>query len=136
MSFKRSHGLARELPNKDQNLYKRKYKNRNFKFLFVSDGFNLRSTEINAYLGVIMLNKINQWIKIRNKNYNNFTQILNKYKKTLNIANNKNISSFVLPFLMKNKTEKIQLEKQLNFKGIETRPFIAGNLLNQPFFKI
>jgi len=26
--------------------------------LFVSDGFNLRSTEINAYLGVIMLNKI------------------------------------------------------------------------------
>ena len=106
MSFKRSHGLARELPNKDQNLYKRKYKNRNFKFLFVSDGFNLRSTEINAYLGVIMLNKINQWIKIRNKNYNNFTQILNKYKKTLNIANNKNISSFVLPFLMKNKTEK------------------------------
>jgi len=133
--LKRSHGLARELPNKDQNLYKRKYKSRNFKFLFVSDGFNLRSTEINAYLGLIMLNKINQWIKIRNKNYNNFTQILNKYKKTLNIANNKNISSFVLPFLMKNKTEKIQLEKQLNFKGIETRPFIAGNLLNQPFLK-
>ena len=39
MSLKRSHGLARELPNKDQNLYKRKYKNRNFKFLFVSDGY-------------------------------------------------------------------------------------------------
>ena len=74
--------------------------------MFVSDGFNLRSTEINIYLGVIMLNKINQWIKIRNKNYNNFTQILNKYKKTLNIANNKNISSFVLPFLMKNKKLK------------------------------
>ena len=56
--LKRSHGLARELPNKDQNLYKRKYKNRNFKFLFVSDGFNLRSTEINAYLGLMMLKKI------------------------------------------------------------------------------
>ena len=34
---------------------------------------------------------------------------------------------------MVNKNEKIRLENLLNSHGIETRPFIAGNLLRQPF---
>ena len=45
------------------------------------------------------------------------------------------MSSFVLPFLMKSKNKKKLLESYLNKNGIETRPFIAGNLLRQPFLK-
>ena len=133
--LKRSHGLARELPSKDQAFFKKKFKKRNFKFLFVSDGFNLRSTEINAFIGLMMLKKINKWIQIRNKNYYNFIRILEKYKKNFIIAKKNNISSFVLPFLMYNRNQKNKLEKRLNSNGIETRPFIAGNLLSQPFLK-
>ena len=132
--LKRSHGLARELPLKKQNFYKRKYSKNNFKFLFLTDGFNLRSTEINAFLGLKMLKKINSWIKIRNNNYENFINIIKKYKNKFKlIKNQKDISSFVLPFLMVNKIDKIKLENLLNTHGIETRPFIAGNLLRQPF---
>ena len=131
--LKRSHGLARELPKKDQSLYKKKYKKRNFKFLFLSEGFNLRSTEINAYIGIMLLKKINKWITIRNRNYKYFFNILNNYNKSFILPIKNNISSFVLPFLMVNKIEKNNLEKKLNSSGIETRPFIAGNLLNQPF---
>ena len=50
-------------------------------------------------------------------------------------SHKKEMSSFVLPFLMKNKNKKNQLETYLNKSGIETRPFIAGNLLRQPFLK-
>ena len=132
--LKRSHGLARELPLKKQNFYKRKYSKNNFKFLFLTDGFNLRSTEINAFLGLKMLKKINSWIKIRNDNYKNFTNIIKKYKNKFKLLKNqKDISSFVLPFLMINKIDKMKLENLLNTHGIETRPFIAGNLLRQPF---
>ena len=133
--LKRSHGLARELPEKEQQYYKKKYSKNDFKFLFLSSGYNLRSTEINAFLGIIMLKKINQWIKIRNQNFKYFINILNKFKGEFLTSYDKGMSSFVLPFLMTNKKRKIQLEKYLNKNGIETRPFIAGNLLRQPFLK-
>ena len=135
--LKRSHGLARELLPSDQQKFKKKYSRKNFKFLFLSSGFNLRSTEINAFLGLLMLKKINSWIKIRNNNYINFLELLKKYEKEFFIPSKlkKNISSFVLPFIMKNNKKKNKLEKIFNKHGIETRPFIAGNLLRQPFLK-
>ena len=131
--LKRSHGLARELPTKEQIKYRKKYPNKNFKFLFLSDGFNLRSTEINAFLGIQMLRKIDNWIKIRNRNYSMFMTVLKKYEKNFITPFKDSMSSFVLPFLMKNKKSKIKLESLLGKNGIETRPFIAGNLLKQPF---
>jgi CDP-6-deoxy-D-xylo-4-hexulose-3-dehydrase len=133
--LKRSHGLARELPINEQSKYKKKYAKKEFKFLFLRDGFNLRSTEINAFLGLNMIRKIDNWIKIRNDNYKIFINILMKHEKEFLIPLKKGISSFVLPFLMKGKNKKNKLEKFLNQNNIETRPFIAGNLLRQPFLE-
>lgn len=134
--LKRSHGLARELPKNLHFKIKQKYKCINFKFLFLTDGFNLRNTEINAFIGIEMLKKIDQFIKKRNKNFSNFIKICSKYKKFLHIPNfNENISSFVLPFIFKDKTIKKRVELEFSKNNIEFRPFIAGNLLRQPFLK-
>ena len=135
--LKRSHGLARELLISDQKKIKKKYPQRDFKFLFLSDGYNLRSTEINAFLGIQMLKKIDSWIKIRNENYKNFIKIIKKHNKNFLVPfqNKDKISSFVLPFILKNYKLKKNLEAVLNKNGIESRPFIAGNLLKQPFLK-
>ena len=104
--LKRSHGLARELPTQEQVKYKKRYPKKNFKFLFINNGFNLRSTEINAYIGIKMLSKINNWINIRNNNYNFFIKKLKNYKNHFLTPNKKEISSFVIPFLMKKKMKK------------------------------
>ena len=133
--LKRSHGLARELPKKLHLKIKKKYKNIDFKFLFLNCGFNFRNTEINAYLGRFQLPQINNWIKKRNNNYNNFYKICLKYESHLKLTINKGISSFVLPFIFKKKKDKQDFEQLLIKNGIETRPFIAGNLLKQPFLK-
>ncbi len=135
--LKRSHGLARELLISDQKKIKKKFSKRDFKFLFISDGYNLRSTEINAFLGIQMLKKIDSWIKIRNNNYENFIKLINKYNKYFFVPfrNKDKISSFVLPFILKKHKVKKNLEIILNKNGIESRPFIAGNLLKQPFLK-
>ena len=131
--LKRSHGLARELPKETHYAIKRKYNNIDFKFLFLSSGFNLRNTEINAYLGRFQLPQINKWIKIRNKNFNRFYKICLNYKSELYLTSNPGISSFVLPFVFKNQKKKKKFEKYLVKNKIETRPLIAGNLLKQPF---
>ena len=135
--LKRSHGLARELLVSDQKKIKKKFPKRDFKFLFLSDGYNLRSTEINAFIGIQMLKKIDYWIKIRNDNYEKFIKLIEKYKKYFFVPfKDKNkMSSFVLPFMLKNSKFKKNFEKLLNKNGIESRPFIAGNLLKQPFLK-
>ena len=45
------------------------------------------------------------------------------------------MSSFVLPFVFKDKLKKKQFETLIRANGIETRPLIGGNLLKQPFLK-
>jgi CDP-6-deoxy-D-xylo-4-hexulose-3-dehydrase len=133
--LKRSHGLARELPSELHKNISRNYPNNNFKFLFLNSGFNLRNTEINAHLGNFQLPMLNKWINIRNRNYKYFYEVCNKFKKYLIINKNKGISSFVLPFIFRNKLLRINFEKELKKQRIESRPFIAGNLLRQPFLK-
>ncbi len=133
--LKRSHGLARELPKKYHSYFKHKHKTIDFNFLFLTTGFNVRNTEIGAALGLAQLQRINQYIKIRNKNYNHFIGLLKKYDKYFVIPHKEGISSFCLPFLLKNSFLKKTLQKFLIRKGIESRPFISGNLLKQPFLK-
>ena len=61
----RSHGWSRDLDNGVANQLKDKYKISDFRDLysFYYPGFNFRSTEINAYLGILQLNLIDAYSK-------------------------------------------------------------------------
>lgn len=133
--LKRSHGLARELPKKYHAYYKRKHKNLDFDFLFLTDGFNVRNSELEAVLGSAQLKKLDEYIHIRNENYSNFIRILNKYKEHFFIPFKVGVSSFCLPLILKHHHMKKSLQKFLKRNGIESRPIISGNLLKQPFLK-
>jgi CDP-6-deoxy-D-xylo-4-hexulose-3-dehydrase len=133
--LKRSHGLARELPNKYHDDLKKKYPDIDFNFLFLTDGYNLRNTEINAVLGLIQLRKLNAFIKIRNENYKKFVKICDKYKDNLILLKSKGLSSFSLPFLFRSVGRMSNFKEYISTNGIETRPIISGNLLKQPFLK-
>ncbi len=63
LKLKRSHGFARELPKKLHKKIKQENKNIDFKFLFLTDGFNVRSTNLNAHIGLDQLKKLNLYIK-------------------------------------------------------------------------
>ena len=78
--LKRSHGLARELPSENHAELKDAYKDIDFKFLFLTDGFNVRNTEFNAVLGLAQLAHIDDFIRIRNKNYQEFIKICKVYR--------------------------------------------------------
>jgi CDP-6-deoxy-D-xylo-4-hexulose-3-dehydrase len=126
----RSHGFLREHPKKDEikvsDLLDRR-------FTFLTDGFNFRNTEINAFLGLMQLKKLDKNIEIRNQNYNSFIKELDPNKYYTNFNSN-GISSFAMPIITRKNNTK-QLKQNLTEMGIENRPFIAGNLFNQPYLK-
>ena len=131
--LKRSHGLARELPAEYHSDLKTKYPDIDFRFLFLTDGFNFRNTEFNAVLGLAQLKRIDEYIRIRNRNYDRFVAMCKRYPDELIVLEAKGISSFTLPFLFRRKERKQAFQRLIHTAGIESRPLISGNLLRQPF---
>lgn len=133
--LKRSHGLARELPKQFHPAIADANGGIDFNFLFLTDGFNVRNTEFNAVLGLAQLPRISEYISIRNLNYDIFVNLCKEYSEHLIIIDHPGKSSFVLPFLFKNKSHKHNFQELIRSEGIESRPLISGNLLRQPFLK-
>jgi CDP-6-deoxy-D-xylo-4-hexulose-3-dehydrase len=132
---KRSHGLARELPEPDHRALKAAHPDIDFQFLFVTDGFNLRNTEFNAVLGLSQLPKLDGYIEVRNRNYRRFRDMCRRYADALVVLDHPGVSSFVLPFVFRRAEAKQAFQALLRENGIESRPLISGNLLQQPFLK-
>ena len=131
--LKRSHGLARELPEEYHDEIKAQFPDIDFNFLFLTDGFNFRNTEFNAVLGLAQLEHIDKFINIRNRNYQRFLRICKKYPKDLITIEAEGISSFSLPFIFYDLQKKDLFRKLIKTANIESRPLISGNLLRQPF---
>mgnify|MGYP001158472049 FL=1 len=124
----------------DRGLFKKN--NRNFNF--VNSGFNLRPLDLTAAIGLSQFKRLNRMNKIRSDNRN---RIINSLKKSLLWSEQFTFldpikklkpSWFGLPILinknyLKNKKKFLSY---LNKNGIETRPIISGNFLNQPSIKL
>lgn len=132
--LKRSHGLARELPKSKHQYYKDLYPNIDFNFLFLTHGYNFRNTEFNAVIGIDQIKYLDNYINIRNQNHTKYLEIIKKIYDKVYIIDNEGISSFCLPFIFKENSDKKLLEKAVKDSNIEIRPIISGNLLNQPCF--
>ena len=107
-------------------------------------GFNLRPLEVSAAIGQNQLKRLKKFSSTRQKNRNKIIQSLKKHPNWNNqyyiIVPDKNIkpSWFGLPLLLNSKylKNKNKILKNLKNKGIETRPIISGNFLNQKASKV
>ena len=133
--LKRSHGLARELPPEYHAEIKAANPDIDFNFLFLTDGVNFRNTEFNAVLGLCQLKRLDEFIKIRNRNYQQFAAICTRFSSELVVLEGSGMSSFVFPFLFRQREKKLAFLALIKEHGIEARPLISGNLLRQPFLK-
>lgn len=133
MKMKRSHGLARASNHFDY--YAEKHPEIDRSFLFVSDGYNFRNTEIAAHLGLRQLKKLDSFIETRRKNFDMFCDIINSSDLFHPIDRNRNNSSFCFPFICKDRETKFNMITKFIENGIEYRPVVGGNLLRQPYLK-
>jgi CDP-6-deoxy-D-xylo-4-hexulose-3-dehydrase len=129
----RSHGWARDLPTHKQNEYKEKYGLTDFENLynFYLPGMNLRSTDLQAYIGLRAIDKLDNFSQIRNSNFNYYMSCIKNNELDLHIDENNFISNFAMPILSKNRDSIVE---NLIKNNIECRPLIAGNLANKPFW--
>tara|TARA_Y100001970_G_scaffold127046_1_gene156983 strand:+ start:1360 stop:2655 length:1296 start_codon:yes stop_codon:yes gene_type:complete len=138
----RSHGWSRDISQKDKKKLNTNGLNKNW--IFINQGYNLRSTDINAAIGRTQLKKLDNMIKIRCLNRNKIKNTLythNNYNNQLIIIENNTetfTSWFGLCFMINKKyiNKYRDYLRYLNTVGIENRPIISGNFLRQPATKL
>ena len=138
----RSHGWSRNLKN--QKKIEKKYPKIDPKFIFVNSGFNLRPMDVAASVANSQLKRLDKFIKIRKANSLKIKNALIKSKEWneqfsfQKINSNVKPSLFGFPIFMHKKffKKKKKFLKFLDKEGVETRPIISGNFLNQPSIKL
>ena len=128
----RSHGWSRDWSIEKQEEYRKKYNISEFDSLysFYYPGFNLRSTDLQAFIGLSQIDKLDDFSIKRNDNFNTYINNINFNE--LDIKINGFVSNFAYPIVSKNKKSIVE---ELIKNNIEVRPLIAGSMMNKPFWK-
>lgn len=129
----RSHGWARESSIETQFKLQQDWDVSEFDSLytFYYPGYNVRSTDLQAYIGLSQIDKLNDWGELRESNYELYQQLLeNDYWKPKYDMKDFT-SNFAYPVIHPDRDSII---KSLQENDIETRPMICGSMGTQPFY--
>lgn len=129
----RSHGWDRDLPENVRESLRKEWNVSKFDALytFYYSGFNVRSTDLQAYIGLSQIDKLDNAIEMRNYNYSLYRDNLKVSWWPKNYSDTY-ISNFAIPLIEPNR-EKI-VSNLIN-NNIEVRPLICGSMPRQPFYK-
>ena len=110
------------------------------KYIYSRQGFNLKITDMQAALGLAQLEKLDEFIKIRRKNYELLKNGLAKHNNKLILPEaTPNSEPSWFGFLITVKKEagitRNELVDKLTERKIGTRLLFAGDLRKQPYFK-
>jgi CDP-4-dehydro-6-deoxyglucose reductase, E1 len=127
----RSHGWGRDVSQKYHDQWLNEYDIDEIRdlYTFYFAGFNLRSTDLNAFLGLSQIKKIDTLSKKRAENFNIYKDYLKDFwwqKSSTSF-----LSSFAYGVLVNN---RMDVYKHLKANNIETRPLICGNIGLHPFW--
>jgi CDP-6-deoxy-D-xylo-4-hexulose-3-dehydrase len=92
---------------------------------------NLRSTDLQAFIGLRAIDKLDNYSQKRNLNFKFYLKNLTNNELNIETNSDNFISNFAIPVVSKNKD---QIVKDLIEANIEVRPLIAGNLGNKPIW--
>jgi len=129
----RSHGWDRDLNNEKKTELRERYNISNFDSLytFYVPGLNLRSTDLQAFIGLRAIDKLDEYSRIRNENFNIYFSKIKNNDLKLKVNEKDYISNFAYPVVTKDRDLIVQKFQENN---IEVRPLIAGNIANKPFW--
>lgn len=124
----RNHGWDRDWNETKKNKMRQDWNIADFDALytFYHPGFNMRSTDLQAFIGIKQLEKLPEYANVRNKNYLRYCENLNTDPQTTGY-----VSNFAFPIISRNRES---LVKSLISKNIECRPLICGSMGTQPMY--
>jgi CDP-6-deoxy-D-xylo-4-hexulose-3-dehydrase len=103
-------------------------------FVFYEPGFNLRSTDLNAFIGLGQLKKLDRMAERRHINHHRYLELLADRFYVQRIQQDVRVSSISFGLLADDVEHRRAIVKALAEHGIETRLFSAGNLGLHPFW--
>jgi len=132
----RSHGWSRDLSKETKQALRQKYNVDEFSemYTFYLPGFNLRSTDLQAFLGIEQLKKVDGMIKKRNDNFHIYRELLSDKIWFPTEIENSYTANFSIPVILSSIDKKEKLVKLLIENNIECRPLISGSMGTQPFY--
>jgi len=130
----RSHGWDRDLPEWKQKELREKYNCSDFEALynFYVPGMNLRSTDLQAFIGLKVIDRLDEYSEKRRNNFFEYQKRIKNNMLQIEEREGDFVSSFAIP-IVDNKRDKIVIELQK--VGIEVRPLIAGNMAKKPMWE-
>jgi CDP-6-deoxy-D-xylo-4-hexulose-3-dehydrase len=129
----RSHGWDRDLSKDTRKHLQNEWNISEFDamYTFYYPGYNLRSTDLQAYIGLSQIDKLDVWGLKRAANFNIYQrEIKNDYWK-VKPQKDSFISNFAYPVIHPNRDKIV---KKLQENNIEVRPMICGSMGTQPFY--
>ncbi len=129
----RSHGWDRDLPKDAQTKLRKEFNSSDFDSLynFYVPGLNVRSTDLQAFIGLRAIDKLDEYSYKRRVNFHHYRRKIKN--NILKLKENKNdfVSSFAIPIL---NTNRNKIAQELQDNNIEVRPLIAGNMATKPMW--
>lgn len=127
----RSHGWDRDSSKEYSTHLRNSWDTSDFDALytFYHAGFNLRSTDLQSFIGLGQIDKLDTICKKRNDNFKIYNELLSDFLPY--IEDNGFISNFAYPVITKDRDKII---KKLQDANIEVRPMICGSMGTQPFY--
>lgn len=128
----RSHGWSRDVDQNYKDEWKETYNIDDVReyYTFYYPGFNLRSTDLNAFIGISQLDKIDEITKVRQQNFEYYNEFL-EGKYWSQQSEFAELSSFAFGTIVENRMEVFN---HLRKHNIEVRPLICGSMGKQPFW--
>ena len=134
----RSHGLTREASSEIQQKYIEEYPDINPLFTFAVPGFNIRSTELNAVLGIEQLKRLDYNVRKRQENLRIWVSCLDPIKYRVDFKE-EGSSNFSLPLIVQDSDVELfdKCCKLLDKEAVEYRLGTAGggNQARQPYLR-
>lgn len=129
----RAHGWDRDLDTEKQIELQQNWDVSTFNSLytFYYQGFNVRATDLQAYIGLTQIDKLDDWGVKREQNYLKYQELIkNDHWKPVGDLNDFT-SNFAYPIIHPKRDEIVE---QLEVNGVEVRPMICGSMGTQPFY--
>ena len=128
----RSHGWLRDMQPTVKEDIERKYGISKFQstYFFIYPGLNFRSTDLNAFIGLMQLKNIDKTIAKRFQNFKLFEKYL-KEKCMVQNSESTLVSSLALGIITPHRDE---IANNLMSNDIECRPLICGSIQRHPFW--
>ncbi len=134
----RSHGWAKDLERSKQLAQFEKTGDSEFRlpFTFYYPGFNLRSSDLNARIGLSQMKRIDSVVSKRMENHKTYQDFFANHPdfKIQKTAPGSQVCSIAFGVMAPSVEARDQIGKRLMASGIETRPLGGGNMSRQPFW--